>query len=195
MSTRLAVICEDPTYDQYLVRPVLRSLLARLSKPKAAIQVVDNPRARGDVQVMGRACEFVERYSAIADAIIFVLDQDCEDGQGGRPDKRVRLENAIADCKEGREKVVTLLAVQEVEVWALWGARGDIPDTWGAVRSECHPKEVYFNPRLVDSDALRADGGRARLIGASLASGWASLASGCPELLRLEAELRAVIAA
>jgi hypothetical protein len=97
----------------------------------------------------------------------------------------------LADCERYSTKGVVLVAIQEAEVWALWGVRAELGVSWPEVRAECNPKERFFEAYLDGS--LTPDGGRRDLMEKALASGWDSLKLGCPELQQLEDELRPLV--
>jgi hypothetical protein len=193
MSLKVAVICEDHTNDQYIVEPVLKALLQHLGKPRARIQLVMNPRIQGLASLIGHLCDLIARYSAIADIVIVAVDSDCEDGRLGHGDRVRQMRNRVANCSDGSDRTLVVVAQQEVEVWALWGQRNSIESEWSAVRAECDPKERYFDTFITRDDLRVAGAGRTRLIEASLARGWVSLTQGCPELGDLERELRALL--
>ena len=193
MSLKVAAICEDHTNDQYIVRPVIQSLLGHLGKPKAQVTVVTSPRLHGFDDVMSQACELLERWGAVSDVVVFAVDTDCEDGIKRDKNKILALGNRLASCESNGEKAVALLAREEVETWALWGSRANLNSRWENVRDECHPKERYFNGLITDADRNRPDGGRARLMEMSLSGGWQSIRTGCPELSDFEVKMQEII--
>lgn len=189
MSFRVAVVCEDHTLDQYVVRPVFTAMLADLGRPRAVVRVVTDPKLGGISDLRRELPSIVRRYSVISDLVVIALDADGEDGSEGRNDRKASFETLVPTGTEG-EKAEVVVAVQELEVWALWGVRSEILDAWAEVRGEVHPKEVYFDQFVTDADRRSPGRGRARLIDLSLASGWRSLATGCPELGVLEGAVR-----
>lgn len=195
MSFRVSVACEDHTYDQYILRPVVGALLAELGKPRATVHVVTTPRLTGFSRLKSEACNILERYGPVSDLLIFAADLDCDDGQDGRPDKSAALTDTIESCPSQIDASVVVMAQQEIEVWCLWGARDLLPDPWAVVREECDPKEMYFEPLLTSADVKMPGMGRKRLIEASLSSGWQSIRTGCSELAELEQSVREVISA
>ncbi|QJW37830.1 hypothetical protein [Cellulosimicrobium protaetiae] len=196
MSFRVFVVCEDHTLDQYVAKPVIEALLGHLGKPRSQVKVVSNPRLNGIGDVEAQFESIATRYAAIGDLLIFALDLDCCDGQEGRKNRRHSFDEKIAKLPSNvLGKVVVVLAVQELEVWALWGSRSKLNAQWSAVRAERDPKELYFDGMTTDADSKFPGKGRARLITESLAAGWQSLATGCPELGDLESQLRARFAA
>jgi len=44
---RLSLINEDPDTDQYVLKPIIEVMLARLDKPRASIRVLQDPHMRG----------------------------------------------------------------------------------------------------------------------------------------------------
>src|SRR5262249_41704284 len=178
MTFRVAVLCEDHTNDQYILRPLMREILAHLGKPDARITVVSNPRICGFDSLLARACDVIERYAQLVDLILVCYDLDGQDGSPGRTDKHARVKNSLNNCPS--QKALTVGAEQEIEVWALWGSRAQLPP-WAEVRKEAHAKERYFDPLITSRDSIRADGGRSRLMEASLAAGITSLIRACPE--------------
>jgi hypothetical protein len=192
MSFKVAVVCEDPTLDQYIVRPIVQSVLAHLGKPRARVLVVTDPHLRGIDDVKTKACAILAKY-AIANAVLYLVDCDCEDGRQGTGDRQATLSTRLAQCPVGGHNAIAVCAIHEVEVWALWGIRDELGTPWTQVRESCHPKEQFFAPLLSTSDAMLPDRGRTRLIKLSLAGGWASLRQGCPELEHLEVKLGELI--
>jgi len=143
----------------------------------------------GDVETQFE--KLVARYAAIGDFLVFSLDLDRCDGQEGRKDRQHSFNEKIAKLPAHlAQKVVVVLAVQELEVWALWGSRSLLKANWSEVRCERDPKELYFDPIVTDADNKFPGRGRTRLIEQSLATGWHSIAQGCPELAELERDLR-----
>jgi hypothetical protein len=187
MSLKVAVVYEDHTKDQFIVDPVLQSLFAYLGKSRVRLQSVTSPRLQGLSTLLDHLCSIISRYSAAGDMVIIVVDRDCRDG------RRQQLLDRVAGCPDGGDKTIVVVAVQEVEVWALWGRRNQLGVDWNTVRSECHPKERFFNTLLTRDDSRAPGGGRLRLVNASLERGWDSIKAGCEELQVLEDEVRTLL--
>lgn len=167
------------------------AILASLGKPRARIQIVSNPRITGFSSLLANLCDVVQRYAPQVDAIVVAFDTDGEDGEDGRPNKAARVRNALSRCPS--PKVAIVGAIQELEVWALWGSRAQIDSSWGTVRAERDPKERYFDRLLTRADALLADGGRTRLVSLSLRPSFESLATGCSEVGDLRDDIKRVL--
>lgn len=192
MSVSVSVLCEDHTNDQYLVEPVIRAALAALGKPRATVHVKSQAKnLRGIDRLLVHMPAHLARWGGPSSAVVFVADADCKDGTDGRGDRRAVMLERLAGCEPHSAKAVVLVAIQEAEVWALWGVRAELGVPWPEVRAECHPKERFFEAYLDGS--LTPDGGRRNLMVKALSSGWGSLKAGCPELQRLEDELGALV--
>ncbi len=192
MSVRISVLCEDHTYDQYVLEPVIRAALSALGRPKAVIDVKSLPKAsRGVEQLIAKMCDHLARWGGPSTAVVFVADADGKDGGNGREDRRLQMLNKFAACDRHQNKGLIVVAIQEAEVWALWGVRAELGVTWDEVRAECDPKERFFE-QFVD-ESLTPDGGRRELMRRGLENGWESLKVGCPELQVLEDELKTLL--
>jgi hypothetical protein len=190
VSFKVAIACEDHTLDQFVVRPVVSAMLAALGKSKARVQVITSPRLHGFDDLVRQVCDLVARWGAVSDLVIIAADTDCDDGELRPRNKPQSLHGALADCHSHSERAIAVFARQEIEVWSLWGVRVDLGAAWADVRTDCDPKERFFEPLLTEDDQRRPDRGRTRLTTRSLEAGWQSLKGGCPELAELEAEVR-----
>ncbi|MBV9869351.1 MAG: hypothetical protein JO214_01885, partial [Frankiaceae bacterium] len=145
MSYRVALVCEDHTLDQFVLRPVVEALLREVGKPRAIVRAVTDPQLRGIGDLKRELCGIVARYSTVSDLIIIAIDRDCLDA-------RADSFQALLDTCDGREKAVLVVARQELEVWAMWGSRDDLGTRWAEVVEECHPKDVYFGRLFQQGD-------------------------------------------
>lgn len=195
MSTKVAILCEDHTYDRYILEPIVESALKSIGIPRPRVVSITNPRISGFDTLLERLCEVVARYERTASAIVVAFDLDGDDGSPGRRDKLARARGMFASCSSAPDNVIFLACRQGAEVYAIWGSRNDVKASWSAIRLERDPKERYFEPLLRPMDSLAVDGGRTRLVGLSLKNGWQSLRSACDELADLERDLARVLEA
>jgi hypothetical protein len=192
MSIKVSVLCENHTHDQYLITPVVKAALSHLGKPNAIVDVKPIAKeAQGVDQLSARMCSHLSRWGGPSDIVVFVADADCEDGRRGRRDRRARLLSELSRCADYAEKACVLVALQEAEVWALWGARATLGVPWADVLAECDPKERFFEGLL--GDRATPDEGRTHLMRDSLRAGWQSLRGGCSELTGFEQDLRVIL--
>ena len=191
LSYRAFVVCEDHTLDQYIAVPVINALLTAVGRPHARVRAVTDPRTRGIEDVISQFASLSERYAGIGQLVVFTLDTDGRDGSGGGPDRAAQMENLRRGLPNNvSSKVLIILGRQELEVWALWASRSVLSQPWSTVRLERDPKDVYLPQVLTPADKRLPGRGRSRLIQESLATGWDSLAQGCPELAEAEQDLR-----
>jgi len=190
VSYRVYVVCEDHTLDQYIAKPVISAMLSVIGKVKADVRVVTSPQLRGYGDLKREACAILARYGAIGDLVVFIADADGCKIVNGKPERHEALSKVVDNCASHGHKGAVVVARQEIEVWALWGVRSQLKDSWSTVVKDPHPKERYFDSMLDASDIRKPGKGRMRLTALSLAGGWSSLRKGCEELGELETELR-----
>jgi len=174
LSFRVLVIPEDPTYNGYILKPLVEKILEECGKPNAKVMVLTNPKADGYEHAKSLLDEIFERYRH-HDVLLFLPDADGKD----RADEFVHLEG------RGLQAGVRLFccaAVQEVEVWLLAGHVSRLGKSWSDVRADISVKENVFEPFLREfGDARRAGGGRDLLILETLMN-YPALLERCPEL-------------
>jgi hypothetical protein len=178
---KVLVIPEDPTLDQYILKPIVHRLFADLGRT-ARIDILSNPRLRGVDQALNQTVltGIAETFRMI-DLFLVLVDRD---GDPVRP--------ALARTREGEhaEKLFVCLAVEEVEVWMLALHRDSLRASWNEIRAEMNPKERFALPFLRDrAPKLDAGGGRAWAM-RELGAGWRGLLQVCPELQELRERLR-----
>lgn len=186
MSLRVLVIPEDPTYNGYILKPLLQALLAQAGRPRAIVTVLSNPRLTGFDHAM-RAIreELPGKYSHYA-LWIFVPDAD----RAG-----VAAMSALeATMREQGVRLLVSPAEPEVEIYACVAHRTSLGMTWTEARAHPRFKEQVFEPLLArHGDPRRPGGGRDQLIGAALEN-LQALLQFCPELARLLERIREQVA-
>ena len=193
MSTKVAIVYEDHTYDRYILEPIVEAALKHIGVVRPRVSSVTNPRLSGFATLLAKLCDVISRYEKTVSAIVVAFDLDGEDGTPGKGDKMAKVRSAIEACDTDASNVVLLGCRQEAEVFAIWGSRDKVRATWDEVRMERDPKEQYFNYLINQTDLLAIDGGRSRLVRLSLAKGWRSLSRACEELATLERELQSIL--
>jgi hypothetical protein len=178
---KVLVIPEDPTLDQYILKPIVQRLFADLGRT-ARIDILSNPRLRGVDQALSQTilAGIADTFRMI-DLFLVLVDRD---GDTERP--------ALAHTREGEhvERLFVCLAVEEVEVWMLALHRDSLQTPWSEIRGEINPKERFALPFLRDyAPRLDAGGGRAWAM-RELGAGWRGLLQVCPELQELRERLR-----
>jgi hypothetical protein len=180
VSLRVLVIPEDPTYNGYILKPLVERILAEIGKPNARIMVLTNPRLGGyDHAVRAIQQDLPERYGHF-DLWLFLPDAD-------RAKNLKPLEDALS---RKSVKLLCCAAQPEVEAWLLAGHREHLNTSWSDVRSHARLKEEVFEPFIREHGDPRSVGeGRESLMRRTLAN-YRSLLDVCPELKDLEVRLK-----
>jgi hypothetical protein len=168
------VIPEDPTVDQYILKPIVEQLFADVGKTPR-VQVLSNPRLQGVDQAMDAAilADIVETNRMI-DVFLVLVDRDGDD--------RRRPLQARDRMSEHPDRLFVCLAIEEVEVWMLALHREALGASWRDVRAERNPKERFAQPFLAArAPKLGLGGGRAWAM-RDLGARWKGLLEVCPEL-------------
>lgn len=145
MATNVLIIAEDWRYDQYILKPLIQALLARLGKGRAKVQMCRDPMLRGVSQVLTTdAIREVIEVNPLADLYLLIVDRDGEEGRG---DQLEHVSDHGREHLRDRQQLLGEHAHQEVEVWLLAG-HDDLPTSWNwnDVRAEPNPKELYYEP-------------------------------------------------
>jgi hypothetical protein len=178
---KVLVIPEDPTLDQYILKPVVARLFSDLGRP-ARIEVLSKPRLRGVDQALGRNdLAHIASTFQMVDLFLVLVDRD---GDLERP--------AVARSREEEHpgRLFVCLAIEEVEVWMLALHRDTLGVPWTEVRSERNPKERFAQPFLItQAPKLDVGGGRAWAM-RELGGGWRGVLQVCPELQELRERIR-----
>ena len=179
---KVLVIPEDQVHDQYILRPIIEALFADLKIP-ARVQVLPEPRLRGYTQALDpNMIRTIVDDNPMEDLFLLIVDRDCD--RNGAVAKSESIENAHTD------KLITCLAIQEVEVWllALYAERLDC--SWSEIRAHCDPKERWAEPLLRALGTQGPGTGRVHAMRA-LKGQWRGFRARCPELAQLQDAIRA----
>ncbi|HWY71989.1 MAG TPA: hypothetical protein VNX88_25200 [Terriglobales bacterium] len=179
MSYNVLVIPEDPTYNGYILKPLVSRILEECGKPNAKVTVLTNPRATGYVHAKSLIEKaLLVRYSHM-NLLLFLPDAD-------GADKSAAL-TALEDVAEQKGvELICIAAVQEIEVWLLAGHTDKLDVQWQDLRADPDVKENIFEPFLREhGDARRAGGGRDLLMQETLGN-YQGLLARCPELRTLQ---------
>ncbi len=180
---KVLVIPEDPTLDQYIVKPVVERVMADAGV-RARVDVLRDPHLRGlDQAVDPHIVAEIVRDNPMQDLFLLIVDRDC--------DRYNNASRVAARVAEHEDKLLACLAVHEVEVWMLALHRERIGAGWRDVRNHCDPKEAFADPFLAEQGWGRLVGrGRKRAM-RSIGASWRALKARCPELEALVQEVRA----
>lgn len=181
---KVLVICEDPTNDEHIVKPVIANLFEDLGRA-AQVEVLWNPRLRGFEHLMSQL-DGVLQDNPMVGVFLVIADRD---GSGSNHDKQ-RLQ--AVECQH--RNLVTCCAVEEVETWMLALHRDRLP-AWQQIRAERSVKEVYAQPFLEQGRFKGPGHGRKAAMREAIGAGWKGLLQLCPEVLDLKDRIERVIGA
>ena len=177
------IIPEDFRHDQYILKPIIQAML-NAKGVKAKVQVCVNPLLYGITEAMRweRISEIMDRYGYRVDLFILCVDRD------GIEHRRIRLNNLEEKARDFLPEGKLFLAEnawQEIEVWVLAG-HTDLPQTWRwqDVRSEPHPKEMYFEPFARQKGISDTPDGGRRKLAEEAARNYLRIRQLCPEDIR-----------
>ncbi|MCW5557208.1 MAG: hypothetical protein KIT22_05165 [Verrucomicrobiae bacterium] len=175
----ILVIPEDFRKDQYILQPIIEAMFAKLGKP-VIVEVLRDPLIGGIEQAMKReVLEEIRRDNQWkVDLFLLCVDRDTNSNRRSALDA---LEEHFNGSQATANFMVTENAWQELEVWVLAGH--DLPPewSWGEIRRERDPKEVYFD-KLVAIRGLQDDaGGGRKTLGIEAARKYRRIYSRCRE--------------
>lgn len=105
---RVLIIPEDPTLDQYVLKPIVERIFGDLGK-KARVDVLRDPHITGASQALDK--DFIAEIvvdNPMIDLFLLMVDRDCDR----------MTHQAKVDARQGEhpQKLIGALAWQEVEV-------------------------------------------------------------------------------
>ena len=179
---KVLVIPEDPTNDQYILKPVVEHLFADIGRP-ARVEILRDPHLRGVDQSLDRQMvASIVQDNPMIDLFLLIVDRDCN---------RMNNEQRVSDREaEHGDRLFACLAIEEMEVWLLALHRNAIGSPWADVRTECDPKETLCGPLLDTLGRSGPGGGRKRTM-RSLPGNWAGLLTVCSEIGDLKTRVTA----
>lgn len=175
MSYRVLVVPEDPTYNGYILKPLVERMMLECGKPQAQVTVLTNPKVGGFNTAKDAIRDVILDSYPMMDMLLFLPDRD---GQGRDGELRT-----LESYAEARGRVLfCCAAVEEVEAWLLAGHTEKLGRAWGEVRNDASVKETVFAGFLSIHGNPRAVGqGRTALMLQTLTN-YTGLRQRCPEL-------------
>lgn len=175
MSFNVLVVPEDPTYNGYILKPLVERMLSECGKPNSRVKVLTTPRARGYEHAKGLIVDEVIDVWKHFNLLLFMPDAD------GR-DKSAEFRYLEGAARDRGVQLFCCAAVEEVEAWLLAGHVDKLQAAWSEIRSNTSVKEQVFQPFLrTHGDSKSAGGGRDLLMKETLEN-YAGLIGRCPEL-------------
>jgi hypothetical protein len=182
---KVLVIPEDPSLDQFILKPVVERIFADLGKAPR-VTVLLNPRLRGVAQALNPdiLSGIVANYP-MNDLFLVLVDRDGDEA---------RAATASAREFEHPNRLFVCMAIEEIEVWMLAIHSDALGMGWREIRAEIHPKERLAKPFLQERAArLEAGEGRAWAM-RDLGKQWRGVLQRCPELDELKRRIESWLA-
>ncbi len=158
---KVLVIPEDQTYNGYILRPLVKTIMADAGRASAKVEIPPKPRIRGYSHALTVIREELSDLYPLHDLWLFFPDADRASSDAMRV-----LEMEL----EARGRSLFCCPAQpEVEIYACAAFRHEMSGTWDDARSNPRMKEEVFQPLLAQhGDRRRPGGGRDLMIGESL---------------------------
>ena len=173
---RILIIPEDSRRDKDMLKPLFESLFKSIGKPRARIQICENPVLGGVTEALKseRITEIVRDNEGMINIFILCVDRD------GNTSRRQRLDSLEEEF--GAERTFFAEnAWEELETWVLAGLDLSPDWPWAEVRTEVSVKERYFDELAKRRGvADTPDGGR-RALGEEAARNLPAIRRKCPE--------------
>lgn len=179
---KILVIPEDPTNDQYILKPIVEQMVKRVGI-LGRVEVLRDPHLHSITQALDpKLLERIVHENKMIDLFLVLVDNDCD---------YFKAENK---CKERQKqfpgKLLYCLAVQEVEMWMM-ALHEEFARGWQSHRKECHPKENLCAPFLQKMQWDLGPGSGYKRAMRDLGPKFDRLLNFCPELHSLLQELEA----
>lgn len=180
---KVLVIPEDQTWNGYILRPLVKAIMADAGRPRARVTIAPEPRLRGYAHAVKAIREDLPGLYGFFDLWLFFPDADRASIDAMRALERNLAERDI--------RLLCCAAQPELEIYACVAFRSDMQETWEDARRNPRMKEEVFQP-LVERHGDRRQPGESRglMIKQSLRN-LPLLLQLCPELKRLRDRIAA----
>jgi hypothetical protein len=188
------VLLEDTPKDRAIALPIVRAACQFIGRSARVAILEERLGSVEQATNFERLMPLLEARRGMVDVFVLLVDRDCQDPTRPRGGNRRAALDALEARVLNSEKLrgrrfVACEAIEELEVWLLAGFEHS---TWNAIREECDPKEVYFEPfaRARGVFELPAEG-RAELM-AECIGRYRRIRHLCPELQALERRIAGI---
>jgi hypothetical protein len=177
------IIPEDFRKDQFILRPIISAMFAKLGKP-AIVEVLTDPLLGGIEKALNRQLleKIVNANRWYVDLFLLCVDRD---GEENRRQALDGLEQHLNTLIGAPKCLIAENAWQELEVWVLAGH--DLPAEWSwqQIRQERDPKERYFNNFAQTRRLQNEPGGGRKTLATEAARRYRRILARCPEDMQI----------
>ncbi|OKH31446.1 hypothetical protein NIES2119_28640 [[Phormidium ambiguum] IAM M-71] len=189
---KILVIPEDFRKDQYMLKPIIAAMIAKLGKPHTKIRICQDPLLGGVSEALKweNIQDIINQYPMV-DLFLLCVDRD---GKEGRKTSLQFLETQATNLLPPRRLLLAENAWQEIEVWVLAGQILPSDWNWQNIRNEINPKETYFLPLSQQRNLLNDPGEGRKTLAEEAARKYDRIRQLCPEdIVNLETRINAYI--
>ncbi len=194
MSLNVLVIAEDYRLDQYILKPLVSSLLDEIGKPHATVEMCRDPFITGVDQALDtEKLEDVIRTNPLVDLYLLLVDRDGDEND--KSDSLREREDVAERILRSAQHFLGGQAHQEVEVWLL-AAHDDLPRdwNWSDVRAEPNAKATYYWPYATRKGVGNKDPANGREpLGQAIPGNYSRVRQLCDEVRALESRVAATV--
>lgn len=189
---KILVIPEDFRKDQYMLKPIITAMMAKLGKPRTKVMICQDPLLGGISEALKwENIENIINQYPMVDLFLLCVDRD---GKEGRKTALEKIEAQAASLLPSRRLLLAENAWQEIEVWVLAGH--DLPTDWNwrDIRNEINPKEAYFLPLSQQRNLLNDPGEGRKTLAEEAAKKYDRIRKLCPQdIVNLENRINTYI--
>lgn len=189
---KILVIPEDFRKDQYMLKPIITAMMAKLGKPRTKVMICQDPLLGGISEALKwENIENIINQYPMVDLFLLCVDRD---GKEGRKTALEKIEAQAASLLPSQRLLLAENAWQEIEVWVLAGH--DLPTDWNwrDIRNEINPKETYFLPLSQRRNLLNDPGEGRKTLAEEAAKRYDRIRKLCPEdIVNLENKINTYI--
>jgi hypothetical protein len=182
---KILVIPEDFRKDQYMLKPIITAMMAKLGKPSTKVMICQDPLLGGISEALKwENIENIINQYPIVDLFLLCVDRD---GKEGRKTALEKIEEKAAQILSTQRFLLAENAWQEIEVWVLAGQNLPTDWNWRDIRNEINPKETYFLPLSQQRNLLNDPGEGRKTLAEEAVKRYDRIRKLCPEdIINLE---------
>ena len=174
------LVCEDPSLDAFILRPILSRILKDAGRPTARVDTCDRRSVGKGIAGLSKNLPAILDQYRMHELIVVVIDRDAN--QPTNHESRMQHFCSL----DGR--IVGVCAIEEVEAWMLGLYPNELGAAWKEVRAERDVKERFAVPFLREASFGGPGRGRKQAMRA-LSGSWSGLLSRCPEIGELRRQV------